>query len=121
MLKMLEDKMEHENDKWLEDQLKTEPPIAEDDFVTRVMQDVEESHSKAGARRKIILFSTYLISFLVFALVTPWQWFSSQISMGRAELVSNLSVGADMQIPFVTLSLIFIAVFFGVVLGLEQK
>ncbi len=121
MLKMLEDKMKHENDKWLEDQLKSEPKIAEDDFFNLVMDDVKAIHARSGARRKIVLFSTYLIAFVTFAIVTPWQWISTQISSGRAEILNNFSAGAEMQTPIMTLSVIFIISFLGVVLGLEQK
>ncbi len=121
MLKMLEDKMEHENDKWLEEQLKSEPKVTDNDFVNRVMDQVEETHSHAGTKRKVILFSTYLIAIVTFALVTPWQWLSAKLSFARMDLLNNFTAGAEMQVPIMALSVIFIVSFFGVVIGIEQK
>lgn len=121
MLKILDDMMKNENDKWLEEQLKSKPEIADDDFVARVMNDVDTSHASGFSRRKVILFSTYLFSFVIFAFVTPWEWLSTKLSAGRLELLSSFSSSAEMQSSIMTISIIFIVSFFAVVLGLEQS
>lgn len=121
MLKMLDEKMKQENDRWLEEQLALKPEIPDDDFLSRVMDEVETSHAKGLSQRTIILFSTYLAAFVMLIAVTPWSWISTQISVGRTELLSAFTTTADIQTPFISISVIFIISFFAVVLGLEQK
>ncbi len=113
--------MKHENDKWLEEQLTTPPSIENADFVNRVMDEVGKSHSKAHSQRKLILFSTYVISISIFLVITPWDWLSMQLNASRMELLSTFSTNGEMQTSLMTISVIFIISFFGVVLGLEQK
>ncbi len=121
MLKMLENKMNPENEKWLEKQLKSEPYIAEDDFVSKVMDQVDADYSKVRFQRKIILFSTYAISIVIFLFATPWKWFTEQIIAGRTEILNTFNNTNEMQTPFMTVSIIFIITFFVIVLGLEQR
>lgn len=121
MLKILDKKMKQENDRWLEEQLILKPEIPDDDFLSRVMDEVETSHAKGLSQRTIILFSTYLVAFVILMIVTPWNWITAQISVGRMEILNAFSSTADLKAPFISMSVIFIISFFAVVLGLEQK
>lgn len=121
MLKILEDKMNNENEKWLEEQLKSEPYIAHDDFVNNIMEKVDAEYSKERFQRKTILITTYVISMAIFLFATPWKWLTEQITAGRTEILNTFNAANDMQTPFMAVSLIFIITFFVIVFGLEQR
>ncbi|MCC3861458.1 hypothetical protein [Pseudemcibacter aquimaris] len=113
MLKLFEDEMENpmnnENDKWLEDQLRNIADISDDGFSDTVIRQVEHEHKKFQLRRKLILKLSYAVSFILFALFAPWGWITEQASHWTA-LFSSVDV-QEMSISLTTVALILSTAF----------
>lgn len=121
MLKTMEDKMKHENDKWLERQMKTTPSIDENDFSSSVMENIELYRVKKREERRTILQLAYVISVLFFLLLTPWNWLTAKISESQP-LLSNLVSGAsETSFSLLSVSILFIVIISTFVMGQESS
>ena len=111
MLKILDKMMNNENDKWLELKLKSPPEVENDQFTIEVMAEIELYRANKIKTRKTILFSTYILSFVIFALVTPWTWISERIINAKSDVANLVLTGTETQLSFVSFSVWFIISF----------
>ncbi|MBT5072136.1 MAG: hypothetical protein HOJ34_11855 [Kordiimonadaceae bacterium] len=121
MLKTMDDKMKHENDKWLESQMKAAPSIENNDFSASVMENIELYSAKKHEERRTVLQLAYVISGLLFLLLTPWIWISDKISESQNTVSGILSGTTDVSASILSLSILFIVIISTFVMGQESS
>ena len=90
MLKILEEKMNSENDKWLEEQLSNTPQDGDDSFTAHIMEKIDHHRARETRKRQAILTGVYLAALIVFIIVTPWSWLGQRLADGQGFLTSSL-------------------------------
>ena len=117
----MDEKMEHEEDKWLEQQLKATPDIDQDGFSARIMDEVKVYQSNQARTRKSILLTTYVVSFVLFMLITPWSWLIAKINAVQLDISGLLSLNSDSQIPLIGIAVLFVILFTVYIFGQETN
>lgn len=113
--------MEHEQDKWLEQQLKATPEIEQNGFSARVMDEVKTYQSSQNTARKNILLATYIVSFALLVLITPWDWLITKINATQVDISSLLALSTDSQLPLIGLAMLFVIFFTVYIFGQETN
>lgn len=121
MLKTMEDKMKHENDKWLEGQMKTAPSVEDNDFSATVMEKIEIYQLRKSEQRRTILQLAFVISGLLFLLLTPWNWLTDKISESQSLVTTLLSSTSETSTSIFSLSILFVVIISTFVVGQESS
>ncbi|MBL4601648.1 MAG: hypothetical protein JKY84_02775 [Emcibacteraceae bacterium] len=113
--------MKREDDKWLEQQLMLQPQINKDGFNDIVMTEIEVFRKKEHEMRKNILLGTYVTSFIILLIATPWGWLSTWLNDYQSLLTIFTASEQGTPFPIISLSILFVISFTIFIFGQETN
>lgn len=114
----MENHMNNENDKWLEDQLKKSPDISDDGFSNLIVEKIELEQIIKSHSRRIILNISYILSFALLLILAPWALIAENINIWQNNI---LNANGDLTaLPMTGISILFITALMAFILIQES-